>query len=314
MSDFNKTQLPQLAMREATQIILEYLEAWSDGFRLADADISPSKHTVVEGFSCEARFIGNAIYNAPRPGKDFEYCGQVFFNLETPKGTFFKCPIMVSINQHANAEIMDDVAAYHAQYGNKDIALLGAKYLVRRNANNIPYLSLQLGGDWEYWGAWIPQMRPHTEKNSQAVTKFVSGGGMSKTRNSGQMIVTQFLADLDVYDAKVIVPEKGPISFRGQQASSLDELFPLLISSPNFIRTYDEMEEETFAYRVELLASLLDELVTSKYRTDWDGYTDDMVDDAALKVLKILQPTVKKTVVSVPTPPPTFFFNIFGKK
>ena len=302
-------------MREATLAILEFLEGWADGFYLNDTEISPVTRPNPDELFVHGAFIGLELYNCPRPPKEVEYSGQAFFSVRTEGGSFYKCPVLVSVPHFLNEEVHDDICAFHAQFGHKDVALHGGKLLVRRNNNEVPYLSLQPGGDWTYWPAWAPKVRPHVNPKVQGVRSFANGG-MLKTRGTeAQMIVTQFLGDADVYDSKVIIPERGNITFRSEVCKSMDELFVALINSPNFMRVYDEMAPETFEHRVTMLSEVFDELVTDKYRTDWDGLSDDIIDDTALKILKALQPSVK-TQVTAPAPTVAAkksVFNLFKK-
>jgi len=299
-----------ISIKDANMLILEHLSTYPNGFDLSDKDIAPTmKNRPKPGVpGVYADNIGIGIVNSPRQGKGHEYCGIALFSVQTKDDAFYKCPVRISFSEQINHEMIDSLAMWHSQYGHYDVGMTGASLLVRTGEKGNSYLSLQGGGEWSFVGGWDCVIDDYVDPRTEAVRSFQNGVMSIQRGVPVKQLKTILWGDEDVYDNSVLIPAKGAIQYKkATPVPTLEDLFISLIGNPGFMRLYDEMSEETFELRAELLASAIEQLVEDKYRTDWNGIPKDSIDNAALKTLRMLQPTTKVHPVSLPavsTPQP----------
>jgi len=314
-----------IGIKEANRLILEHLSTYPNGFALSDEDIAPLIRARPKKGTpgVYADNIGIGIVNSPRAGKGTEYCGITLFSVQTENDAFYKCPIRVSFSEQINREMIDSLALWHAQYGHYDVGIKGASLIVRTGEKGNAYLSLQGGGEWDFVGGWDCIVEDYVDPKTEAVRSFQNGMMSIQRGAPSKQLKTLLWGDDVVFDNIVSIPAKGSIQYKKEvPVSTLEDLFILLIENPGFMRLFDEMTEEIFELRAELLASTIGELTKKKYRTDWNGVPKDSIDNAALKTLKILQPSAKIHPVSIPqaptnpavTPKPAGIFANFFKK
>lgn len=296
--------MDQLTINEATRLILEHLEGIGS-FSMTDPDIFPPQ-TGQKGKSIFGNFTGFQLADNPREGKVHEYTGISLFSIRLDDKSFYKCPLHVSIPGHLQESLTEDIAYYAEVHKHADVGISGGELTVRRGKNENLYLAYS-AGSYELCPAWQVEFRNYIDRKAEPVRRM-EGNRFIRETGGGKRIVSIFAGDGGVFDQHIDIPSRGEIRFNGTTYATLQELAPAVIASPKFMRTFNEMTEESFRHRIEVFEELLLSDDFSFWRDDYDGLSTSQIDDAVLQ-LRIFQPKIQQQAPVKHVAPPQLGFS-----
>lgn len=281
--------MDQLSINEATRLILEYLEGMGT-FSMTDSDIFPPQ-SGQKNKNIFGNFTGFELADSPREGKAHEYTGIALFSIRIENKSFYKCPIQVSIPGWMNEALIQDIEYYKEVHGHFDVGISGGELSVRTGKNDNLYLAYS-GQSYELCPAWEVQFIDYIDRRATPVRRMEGSRFIRENGSREKRITSIFCGDTGVYDQHIDIPKKGDLQFNGANYPTLQALVPAMIGSPKFMRTFNEMTEEAFRHRVQLIEELILSEDFLDWRDDYDGLSPSQIDDAVLR-LKIFQPKVQ---------------------